>query len=71
MKPHSHNWVPCHGWTGRYRCTECFALGYRGIINAGVLGSARDSAIIPYRCTRQGCGHPATRRNPQRCSGHK
>jgi hypothetical protein len=76
-----HDWQP-GGGMGRYRCSVCFALGYRGIINQaqktggersyepGSRGSKRMSSIIEYRCKSKDCKLPAVNRKPQKCATH-
>lgn len=68
MTAHVHAWTPMSGWTARYRCNGCAAIGYRHRI---VQGDARPKTsaalgadhIQPYLCdaaehgTR--CGRPA------------
>lgn len=75
---HVHAWQPLSGWSGRYRCPECHAIGYRGIVNLGANtealahgNTAYGSAIVPYRCTWKGCTRAAVARKPQRCAEHR
>jgi hypothetical protein len=56
-----HDWQPIVTWGGRYRCTKCQVVAYRGIASNHIRDSANDKkkvAIIPYRC-KGACGKPA------------
>jgi len=68
----NHAWEPLLGWYGRYKCTECFVLGYRGtvliavseegapiarhLLTGPIRGKAQ--AILPYKCPK--CKGPTT-----------
>lgn len=67
-----HIWEPIPKFSGRYRCTHCGCMGYRGIVTAdgdGTPGShqtawqsktaQRAFSIFPYICKSQGCKAPA------------
>ena len=79
-KPKEHDWKP-GGGMGRYRCSVCFALGYRGIVNQAQISGGesyvraersqkRLHAIIEYRCKTKDCKAPAVNRKPQKCVAH-
>ena len=68
---HEHQWTPIDGWYARYRCSECYVIGYRGVLVNDVATSKKISAIIPYKCKK--CDKLAVgkgKRDPY-CSDHK
>lgn len=79
--PHvEHDWKPLPKWQGRYRCQECGALGYRGLMKRGGRKSERGK-ILPYGCSkrikrddkRTPCPRPAVSKNERGawvCFGH-
>jgi len=70
IQEHTHTWEPVQGWTGRYRCSGCKALGYKKIVN----GLAKSSYIAPYTCSKKGCEQFATVRTRGRhfyCNDHR
>ena len=78
-EPHEHDWQPCRGWMGRYRCSICLALGYRKLVlpHAGTnwrhTGKKQKVAqIVIYICKHKDCKRPAiTHRHEQKCTMHK
>lgn len=81
--PKCHDWHPIPSWSGRYRCSVCKAVGYRGIVTEspvedGVGQAAwqaktaqRRATIFPYICKSKGCKAPATGFGRyQFCRGH-
>lgn len=71
---HVHDWKPISGWTGRYRCEGCLALGYRALVSASPTAyGRRTSEIVPYTCSK--CPKPAVvrdvKRKKQFCEDHK
>ena len=54
----SHTWEYVPNWMGRYRCTTCGVLGYKGVILPDGLGRKRQG-VIPYRCPK--CHGPTTK----------
>jgi hypothetical protein len=46
--PHVHDWRPLCGWSARYRCAECFAIGYK---KRAVMGFGAN-VILPYTCSK-------------------
>lgn len=81
----THEWKPIPSWYGRYRCALCGALGYRGIVSAGIAEDENEQkkvSILPYKCDRAKCTRPAVQKrkrcpetgrpkNLQRCAEHK
>lgn len=67
-----HDWQPGFA-PARYRCTQCKALGYRGILNqSDTQDPKRASKIIPYACNVKDCNQPAIARKPkQLCATHR
>lgn len=76
-----HFWQPIEGWVGRYRCTHCKAVGYRGAVTAEH-HEGNITGIYPYVCQKTGCSEvavqkrstdPATGRAKkiQRCAEHR
>ena len=69
---HAHNWQPFHGWSGRYVCAGCRALGYRKLVLGITEDSRENERIIPYACSRSGCTRDATHRTRgQLCAEHE
>lgn len=70
--PKCHDWQPIPSWSGRYRCSVCKAVGYRGMVTYDrdrtpteqVAGPAKTTrrcvSIWPYICKYKGCKAPAT-----------
>jgi len=52
-----HDWQPVRKWSGRYRCRECHAYGYRKAVVDSK--SKRPGEIIPYKCSGFKCQSPA------------
>ena len=65
----NHTWEPLLNWFGRYKCRDCWVLGYRGTVlidstgadrflglTGPIRGKARD--IVPYHCPK--CKGPTT-----------
>jgi hypothetical protein len=78
-----HDWQPIPRWSGRYKCSVCMAVGYRGMVTFDhdvpmaeqVAGQAktvrRCSTIWPYICKSKGCKAPAVGFGKyQFCRGH-
>ena len=76
---HEHNWVPLIGWVGRYQCSGCDAIGYKGVavLEQSVHSDGYKTKIHAYLCKgrRDGapCGRPATvaARKRQLCWEHE
>lgn len=69
---HVHTWQPISGWSGRYVCEDCRALGYRKLVLGITEDSKENERILPYACTRSGCPRNATHRTcGQLCSEHE
>jgi hypothetical protein len=74
---HVHAWTPLAGWTGRYRCDGCGAIGYRATM--ANLAAGRRDAIYPYLCAKRiagsKCGRIAVQvrrdRAQDRCAEHR
>lgn len=62
-----HAWEPIPGWYGRYKCTDCWVLGYRGTVLIDESGSDRQLGF--RRTDRQGSGNIIAYRCPK-CKGH-
>ena len=65
----NHDWQPINGWQGRYKCSDCFTLGYHKLVIAternfptGLHGK-HDRQILPYLCPK--CHGPTTKRDAQ------
>jgi hypothetical protein len=73
---HLHQWEPIQGWVGRYRCSACKVIAYKGLcIGRPVLGGKRLTQFIPYKCQAkkkdgEHCSAPAVKMKPQRCVAH-
>lgn len=50
----AHTWESVYAWNGRYRCSVCAVIGYRGVVGKRLRGAE----IIPYRCPE--CHGPTT-----------
>lgn len=62
-------WVPIQGWYGRYRCVDCSALAYRGLVSGCI--DAPAEKLVLYKCQRKGCPDPAvTHKDRQFCQKH-
>lgn len=81
--PKCHDWQPIPKWSGRYKCSVCGVVGYRGIVTydhdkapseqiAGQAKTPRRCATIwPYICKAKGCKAQATGFGRyQLCRGH-
>ena len=79
-----HDWQPVPKWSGRYRCSVCGALGYRGIVTSTPLEEGEEQAawqakthqrratIFPYVCKAKGCkAHAVDFGKYQFCRAHK
>lgn len=80
-----HVWEPLPRFSGRYRCTHCGAIGYRGIVTADGDGAPgghqtawqsktarRAFNIWAYICKSKGCKAPAVGWGKhQYCAAHK
>jgi len=62
-------WEPILGWSSRYRCDKCHAIGYRNA--AAPKGETARENIKPYRCQKKGCNGFAVAMKPQRCMHHQ
>lgn len=72
MTEHVHNWRPIQGWSGRYACATCRALGYRKLVLGITEDSRENERILPYACSRPGCTRHATHRTRgQLCMEHE
>lgn len=78
-----HDWQPIPRWSGRYKCSVCGAVGYRGIVTFDpdkpmeeqIAGQAktphRCRSIWAYICRSKGCKAPAVGFGKyQFCRGH-
>ena len=66
-----HKWSPVQGWQGRYRCSDCGILGYRGMATYDRESKPNEQAawqaatpkrcatIFPYICKAKECKSPA------------
>lgn len=79
MSECTHVWAPIMGWSGRYTCTVCNVIGYRGVVTDGGYNDAcprnaikRESVIHPYKCQKHGCTSLAvrSRKGKHRCEAH-
>lgn len=66
----THGWTPINGWTGRYRCDYCRAIGHKSKLIVHPALKFSDS-IWPYVCQRKDCHEHAVSRKPQRCETHR
>jgi hypothetical protein len=71
-EPHRHGWKPIPSWYGRYRCSECFVIGYRGSTQPKEVYGDKYQAetIFPYICKKCDKGAVITR-PVQLCAEHK
>lgn len=82
--PKCHDWQPIPKWSGRYKCSVCGAMGYRGMVTFNPEESAdaqgawqantprRCATIFPYICKSKGCKAAATGFGKyQFCRAHK
>lgn len=80
-----HVWEPVPNFSGRYRCSLCNCMGYRGIVTVDGDGAPgghqtawqsktprRAFTIWPYICKAEGCKAPAQGYGKyQYCKGHR
>ncbi len=82
--PKCHDWQPVPRWSGRYKCSVCGALGYRGMVTATPLEKGEEQAawqaktpqrqatIFAYVCKSKGCkAHAVGFGKYQFCLAHK
>lgn len=65
--PKCHDWQPIPRWSGRYKCSICGVIGYRGMVTYDhdkapteqIAGQAKTPkrcvTIWPYLCKSKGC----------------
>ena len=71
-------WEPILGWSSRYRCSKCRAVGYRraaapkscGYNRKGKFIGAPEN-IVEYVCREKGCNKYVTASGEMRCGEHR
>jgi len=51
-----HTWTPIPNWRARYKCSNCYAIGYKGIAVAGKY--RKPGEMYEYKCPK--CHGPTT-----------
>ena len=51
-----HTWTPIPNWMARYKCSDCYALGYKGIAVSGKFRNP--TQMYEYKCPK--CHGPTT-----------
>ncbi len=71
-----HDWQPISGWSARYRCSKCKAIGHKENVTVrydGTKKPKRGLGVVEYRCQKKGCDAPAQvgdRHGKRRCFEH-
>lgn len=62
--PCGGRWIPMPNWSSRYRCDNCFVIGYRRAAVQGdpILGIRTTEDIVAYKCNVAGCTRGAVRK---------
>jgi len=55
-----HDWRPASGMA-RYKCYDCYAVGYRGIVQSQFQLMVTEGEIVAYKCKK--CHGPTTKKN--------
>lgn len=51
----SHNWQPIPNWMARYKCSKCYTIGFKGVIQPRFY---KTSQMYEYKCKK--CKGPTT-----------